>query len=69
MLGWTPQDLYRLTRQEWSLLLQEIESHPGDDRAAKLAEALNLNLVYAPAESAGNAGYEDAKAHLPQPKP
>ncbi|HCT78923.1 MAG TPA: pyrimidine reductase [Micromonosporaceae bacterium] len=25
-----------------------------------------LNLVYAPAESAGNAGYEDAKAHLPQ---
>jgi dihydrofolate reductase len=25
-----------------------------------------LNLVYAPAESAGNAGYEDARAHLPQ---
>jgi dihydrofolate reductase len=25
-----------------------------------------LNLVYAPAESAGNAGYEEAKAHLPQ---
>ena len=25
-----------------------------------------LNLVYAPAESAGDAGYEDAKAHLPQ---
>jgi dihydrofolate reductase len=27
-----------------------------------------LNLVYAPAESAGSAGYEDAKVHLPQPK-
>ena len=26
-----------------------------------------LNLVYAPAESAGNAGYEEARAHLPQP--
>jgi dihydrofolate reductase len=26
-----------------------------------------LNLVYAPAESAGDAGYEEAKAHLPQP--
>jgi dihydrofolate reductase len=25
-----------------------------------------LNLVYAPAGSPGNAGYEDAKAHLPQ---
>jgi dihydrofolate reductase len=25
-----------------------------------------LNLVYAPAESAGSAGYEEAKAHLPQ---
>jgi dihydrofolate reductase len=26
-----------------------------------------LNLVYAPAESAGNARYEDAKAHLSRP--
>ncbi|MFI6445640.1 dihydrofolate reductase family protein [Kitasatospora sp. NPDC050543] len=26
-----------------------------------------LNLVYAPAESVGKAGYEEAKAHLPQP--
>jgi dihydrofolate reductase len=26
-----------------------------------------LNLVYGPAESAGNAGYQDAKAHLPRP--
>jgi dihydrofolate reductase len=26
-----------------------------------------LNLVYAPAESAGDADYEEAKAHLPQP--
>jgi dihydrofolate reductase len=25
-----------------------------------------LNLVYAPAESAGDAGYEEAKVHLPQ---
>ncbi|MGH9009328.1 MAG: dihydrofolate reductase family protein, partial [Acidimicrobiia bacterium] len=25
-----------------------------------------LNLVYAPAESPGDAGYEEAKAHLPQ---
>jgi dihydrofolate reductase len=25
-----------------------------------------LNLVYGPAESLGNAGYEDAKVHLPQ---
>jgi hypothetical protein len=28
-----------------------------------------LNLVYAPAESAGNAGYNDAKVHLSQPEP
>jgi dihydrofolate reductase len=28
-----------------------------------------LNLVYAPAESAGGAGYQEAKAHLPQPEP
>jgi dihydrofolate reductase len=27
-----------------------------------------LNLVYAPAESAGDAGYDDAKVHLPQPE-
>jgi len=27
-----------------------------------------LNLVYAPGESAGNAGYHDAKVHLPQPE-
>jgi dihydrofolate reductase len=27
-----------------------------------------LNLVYAPAESAGDAGYEEAKANLPQPE-
>jgi dihydrofolate reductase len=27
-----------------------------------------LNLVYAPAESPGEAGYEDARAHLPQPE-
>jgi len=27
-----------------------------------------LNLVYARAESAGNARYEDAKVHLPQPE-
>jgi dihydrofolate reductase len=26
-----------------------------------------LNLVYGPAESTGDAGYEDAKLHLPQP--
>jgi hypothetical protein len=25
-----------------------------------------LNLVYGPAEPTGDAGYEDAKAHLPQ---
>jgi endonuclease/exonuclease/phosphatase family metal-dependent hydrolase len=36
------------------LLLQEIEKHPGDDRAAELAEALNLNLVYAPARIEGD---------------
>jgi endonuclease/exonuclease/phosphatase family metal-dependent hydrolase len=36
------------------LLLQEIESHPGDDRAAKLAEALQLDLVYAPARLEGD---------------
>jgi dihydrofolate reductase len=28
-----------------------------------------LNLVYAPAESAGDTGYEDARAHLPHPEP
>ena len=27
-----------------------------------------LNLVYGPAESVGDATYEDAKAHLPQPE-
>jgi hypothetical protein len=27
-----------------------------------------LNLVYAPAEAAGNGSYEDAKAHLSQPE-
>ncbi len=27
-----------------------------------------LNLVYAPAESAGDAGYQEAKAHLSQPE-
>ncbi len=27
-----------------------------------------LNLVYAPAESVGNGGYEEAKAQLPQPE-
>jgi dihydrofolate reductase len=27
-----------------------------------------LNLVYAPAESAGQAGYDEAKTHLPQPE-
>ncbi|MGP4048709.1 dihydrofolate reductase family protein [Streptomyces sp. 2A115] len=27
-----------------------------------------LNLVYAPAESAGDAGYDEAKTHLPQPE-
>src|ERR671915_2022533 len=26
-----------------------------------------LNLIYAPADSAGQAGYDDAKTHLPQP--
>jgi endonuclease/exonuclease/phosphatase family metal-dependent hydrolase len=36
------------------LLLQEIESHPGDNRAARLADALNLNLVYAPARIEGD---------------
>jgi len=28
-----------------------------------------LNLVYAPAESPGNASYDDAKVHLAQPEP
>jgi hypothetical protein len=28
-----------------------------------------LNLVYAPAESAANASYQDAKVHLSQPEP
>jgi dihydrofolate reductase len=27
-----------------------------------------LNLVYAPAESTGDGGYEEAKTHLPQPE-
>jgi len=27
-----------------------------------------LNLIYAPAESAGDATYEDAKVHLSQPE-
>lgn len=43
----------RLSRAD-VLLLQEIESHPGDDRAAKLAEALKLDLVYAPARVEGD---------------
>jgi len=36
------------------LLLQEIESHPSDDRAAALAQALDLNLAYAPARIEGD---------------
>jgi dihydrofolate reductase len=28
-----------------------------------------LNLVYAPAESPADAGYEDAKVHLPEQQP
>jgi uncharacterized protein YbcC (UPF0753/DUF2309 family) len=32
VLGWLPQDLYRLTKQEWSLLLQEVESFSGLER-------------------------------------
>jgi endonuclease/exonuclease/phosphatase family metal-dependent hydrolase len=43
----------RLSRAD-VLLLQEIESHPGDDRAAKLAEALQMDLVYAPARVEGD---------------
>lgn len=35
------------------LLLQEIESHPGARRPALLAEALGLNVVYAPARGEG----------------
>jgi hypothetical protein len=27
-----------------------------------------LNLVYGPATSPGDAGYEEAKVHLPQPE-
>jgi hypothetical protein len=27
-----------------------------------------LNLVYGPAESTGDATYDDAKVHLPQPE-
>jgi hypothetical protein len=27
-----------------------------------------LNLVYGPADSTGNATYDDAKVHLPQPE-
>jgi endonuclease/exonuclease/phosphatase family metal-dependent hydrolase len=41
-------------RQADVLLLQEIEKHPGDDRAAELAQALSLNLVYAPARIEGD---------------
>jgi hypothetical protein len=28
-----------------------------------------LHLIYGPAEPAGDAGYEDARAHLPQTGP
>jgi endonuclease/exonuclease/phosphatase family metal-dependent hydrolase len=37
------------------VLLQEIEAHPGEDgsRAARLAEALAMNLAYAPAREEG----------------
>jgi dihydrofolate reductase len=35
-------------------------------RSSQTFETGVLNLVYAPAESPGDAGYEDAKAHLPQ---
>jgi len=28
-----------------------------------------LNLVYAPAEAAGEASYEDVKGHMSQPQP
>ena len=36
--------------------------------SSQIFETGVLNLVYAPAESAGHAGYEEAKAHLPQPE-
>jgi dihydrofolate reductase len=36
--------------------------------ASQTFETGVLNLIYAPAESAGNAGYQDAKVHLSQPK-
>jgi dihydrofolate reductase len=36
--------------------------------ASETFETGVLNLVYAPAESTGDATYEDAKAHLPKPE-
>jgi dihydrofolate reductase len=47
-------------------LFDEGESIPLALISSETFETGVLNLVYAPAESAGDAGYEEAKAHLAQ---
>ena len=49
-------------------LFDEGETIPLKLISSETFETGVLNLVYAPAESAGDAGYEEAKAHLPQPE-
>ena len=50
-------------------LFDEGEAIPLTLVSSETFETGVLNLVYAPAESAGDAGYEEAKAHLSQPEP
>ena len=49
-------------------LFDEGETIPLKLISSETFETGVLNLVYAPAESAGDAGYEEAKAHLSQPE-
>lgn len=44
LLGWTPQDLHRLTPEEWSLLVREIESFDEWSRRRVLHQALELGF-------------------------
>jgi dihydrofolate reductase len=49
-------------------LFDEGETIPLKLISSETFETGVLNLVYAPADAAGDAGYEEAKAHLPQPE-
>jgi dihydrofolate reductase len=50
-------------------LFDEGETIPLELVSSETFETGVLNLVYAPAKSSGDAGYEEAKAHLSRPEP